>query len=613
MLFVRCSALVLALSCAIVLSSARAAEADADGDGFSDPVEKAFGTDPNSAASTPYGGQPAGPGTPIAKGGARVFLDFSNTQPDNMTVFGDLDIPNVPTDVDGRKVAIDLGGFVRLFTLDENGHSETPQAIIDVRKNAGGLHFIMTAQTPRLETLYGEQGLNNADASLKTVSLDLTVFAGKKKYFIALPGLYNAKAGKSGVGFLGAISEDAKLKKPRSKITSVKVTPNPATAGTAVTFKGDVSIKELTGNVVGNLAFGDKSDPIRVDGDTLQSMLKTGIQHTYAVDGVYEARLGFGGDNEVLATKLFVVVGKQFIVNPLDGSITKIEKTGTGNVTLTHLVDNVPDATNAMTTFRDQQGQPVGVPKDFLRAATAPNPADPQTGLNVGRVFSFPGIYVAEVVFLNAEGKPAGKVRKTITINGGDLGMSGTADAATVRDAAPRADGATDGTIDLSNIKGKFLFTSAKQDKVLFSGSFTLPVGYNPKQTGGNDITMGMGNVIDTIHLNEKGKFVAPSSLGRVTKFTLRVPRLATGVATGTEVAKVSMTMNVADLDILGFDSEGITASVRSDEADQTTVQRFIQVDMLVSGSTFTVLSSVEFKVDSNSEFGSISGRANSN
>src|SRR5437762_106079 len=118
-------AIVLASVCVLTLGLARAAEPDADGDGFSDAIEKALQTDPNSASSTPYNNQPAGAAQPINKPGARISLDFKNNQPDDLTVFGNLDVPNIPGDADGRVVVIDLGGFVRVLTLDENGHAQT--------------------------------------------------------------------------------------------------------------------------------------------------------------------------------------------------------------------------------------------------------------------------------------------------------------------------------------------------------------------------------------------------------------------------------------------------------------------------------------------------------
>lgn len=543
---------------------------------------------------------------PVNNGGARVFIDFTNMQFDNVTVFGNLNLPDL-TGIAGLPFSVQLGPFRQDFMLDANGHDQTPLGIVDVRKGASGVHFLMTAQTADLIQLYGSAGLTGDAASLKTVSLDLKVLAGPSTFTAALPGLYNATAGKFGKAFLGVISDDAKLKKPKVQITSVKVSPSPASVNQAVTFKGEVSIKDLTGEVMGHLAYGDGTLPLRTDGATLQAMLKAGIQHTYVTDGAFEARLAFGGDNEVLATRIYVVVGTEVVVNPLNGSITRLHKNANGNVTLTHRVDHIPNAVSAMTVFKDINGNPVGVPRADERATT---PADPQGGLSVSRTFLFPGIYIAEITPLDAANKGMGMLRKTISINSTDIGGSAASERPSGSDetAAPRA--ATDSTINLSTVGGKFLFTSSKLDKVLFTGTVTLPAGYTPALSGGNDVTVSLGNVIDTVHLNEKNKAVFPTSAARIVKFLLTLPKLSNGVAAGTETAKVSITLNVANLDVLGFNSDGITSSVRSDETTQTSVQRFIQVSMLLSGRTFTTLASVEYKLNSNSDFGTISGRA---
>ena len=543
---------------------------------------------------------------PVNNAGARVFIDFTNTQFDNVTVFGNLNLPDL-TGIAGLPFSVQLGPFRQDFMLDANGHDQTPLGIVDVRKGKSGVHFLMTAQAADLIQLYGSAGLTGDAASLKTVSLDLKVLAGPATFTATLPGLYNATAGKFGRAFLGVISDDAKLKQPKVQITSVKVTPSPASINQVVTFKGEVSIKELTGDVVGHLAYGDNTPPLRTDGATLQTMLKAGIQHTYASDGAFEARLAFGGDNEVLATRIYVVVGTEVVVNPLNGSITRLHKNASGNVTLTHTVHHIPNAVSAMTVFKDLNGNPVGVPRSDERATM---PADPQGGLSISRTFSLPGIYIAEITPLDAGNKGMGMLRKTIAINSTDIGASSAPKNSGSSAEVATARATTDATINLSTVSGKFLFTSSKQDKVLFTGTVTLPAGYTPAQSGGNDITVSLGNVIDTVHLNEKNKAVFPTSAARITKFSLTLPKLTSGVAAGTETAKVSINLSVANLDILGFNSDGISSSVRSDETTLTSVQRYIQVSMLLAGRTFSTLASIEYKLNSNSDFGTISGRA---
>jgi hypothetical protein len=193
-------------------------------------------------------------------------------------------------------------------------------------------------------------------------------------------------------------------------------------------------------------------------------------------------------------------------------------------------------------------------------------------------------------------------VRKTIIMSAVDVATSPKTEGAAARDAVPI-------TLTLKSMSGKFLFTSTSLDKVTFNGTVGLPAGYTPKLAAGNDITVALGNVLDVVHLDSKGKLTVPTLNARITRFRLTPPHLATGVAVGGESARVSMTMNVGDLDLLGFDTEGVTPSVRSDEAGMTSVQRFIQVDMLVGGQDYQVLAPVDFKLAKDDSFGSIQGR----
>src|SRR5262249_3754967 len=158
--------------------------------------------------------------------------------------------------------------------------------------------------------------------------------------------------------------------------------------------------------------------------------------------------------------------------------------------------------------------------------------------------------------------------------------------------------------ITLTVMSGKFVFSSASPDKVTFSGTVALPTGYNPKDPAGNIITFAMGNVIDVFTLDSKNKLVLPTQQSRITKFKLTTAKLPGGIAAGGEVAKVKATMNVADLDIQGFDAEGIQANFRPDEEGLDSVQRWIQVDMLLSETTYTVLAPVQYATSSSGSFG---------
>ena len=69
------------------------------------------------------------------------------------------------------------------------------------------------------------------------------------------------------------------------------------------------------------------------------------------------------------------------------------------------------------------------------------------------------------------------------------------------------------------------------------------------------------------------------------------------------------MRMNTTGLILKGFDSEGISVSLRSDETGQTSVARFVQVEMLVGGQSYSSLVQVGYTTTSGSDFGVISGR----
>jgi hypothetical protein len=348
------------------------------------------------------------------------------------------------------------------------------------------------------------------------------------------------------------------------------------------------------------LHFGDMSPPIHADGATFISMLKSGITHTYTADGVYVVRVTLISGDEIADTRLFVIVGDNWVVNSQNGAVGRLVKTPGGGVTLQVGVGNVPGAMTAQTNFIDMKGNAAGRPP-------APPPPGGQVGLAPSNTFVMPGVYVAEAMALDANGKPLGKLRKTIGISATDLGMSAVqADGTQISARGTTADS----TITLTSMSGKFVFTSASADKVIFNGKITLPAGFTPKSATGNDITIAMGNVSDTIHLDAKNKLTLPTSLGYITKFTLIAPKLASGVATGTETAKVSMTMNTTGLVLKGFDSEGISVSLRSDESGQTSVARFVQVEMLVGGQSYSSLVQVSFATTSGSDFGVISGRA---
>ena len=96
---------------------------DSDGDGFPDELEKALGTDPFNAASTPFGGQSAGAKNPVQVvniTSMTIKLAFNSAGRDSIAIKGTIPVPMTFPSI-GQKVGLVVGGIVRNFALTSNG------------------------------------------------------------------------------------------------------------------------------------------------------------------------------------------------------------------------------------------------------------------------------------------------------------------------------------------------------------------------------------------------------------------------------------------------------------------------------------------------------------
>jgi hypothetical protein len=97
---------------------------DVDGDGFPDEIENAagVGTNPLAIGSTPFGGLPAGVVQPLVVSKLQIKLNFAKTGADSIAFSGTLPIP-AGFVLSGQVVIVDVGGVVKVFTLNAKGQS----------------------------------------------------------------------------------------------------------------------------------------------------------------------------------------------------------------------------------------------------------------------------------------------------------------------------------------------------------------------------------------------------------------------------------------------------------------------------------------------------------
>jgi len=108
---------------------------------------------------------------------------------------------------------------------------------------------------------------------------------------------------------------------------------------------------------------------------------------------------------------------------------------------------------------------------------------------------------------------------------------------------------------------------------------------------------VGVGNVTDTITVDGKGKATGPSVKGRISKIQIKYPKLTGAVTAGGEVAAITVTYSLANLDTAGFDTDGISNQLRGVEFNQKQVFREVQFNLLVGGVDYKTLVPVGLKL----------------
>jgi len=207
-----------------------------------------------------------------------------------------------------------------------------------------------------------------------------------------------------------------------------------------------------------------------------------------------------------------------------------------------------------------------------------------------------PGIAVATSVAKTGD-QQRGRVRKMAAVSSREIGTS---------NALPAA---PDKNITIDSLAGKFLFTSEKPDSVTFKGTVQLPAGLDLSNPTGVEVFIGIGNVVDRVVVSSKGKGDA-SDLKVVKKASVKFPKLkGSTITAGGEETSVQVQFSLANLDQQGFDTEGIVAQLAPAEQGSKSVQRSIQIALVIAGVSYEAQAPVDFKLSSKGDSGQIKGR----
>jgi PKD repeat protein len=179
---------------------------DSDGDGFSDAFESTAGTNPQDAASTPFGGLSAGAAAELTLTKASIKLNFAKPNADSIKFSGSVVVPANFT-ILGAKVYAAIGNVVKAFTLDAKGSSKVggDALKISIKAQKG----VVSAQTAKFSASLskGNFAAQLADAGL-TGDADVKAVPRTVPFTLEFNGAtlqkvqtmsYTAKKGKAGM------------------------------------------------------------------------------------------------------------------------------------------------------------------------------------------------------------------------------------------------------------------------------------------------------------------------------------------------------------------------------------------------------------------------------
>jgi len=371
-----------------------------------------------------------------------------------------------------------------------------------------------------------------------------------------------------------------RIRKIAAPPVAITASQNPVRVGVEATFTfGLTFMAPLTWN------FGDGTPTVQGNP----------VTHTYATEGIFTVTSTDGA--AVANTLSFETIA------PNAGAA------GVQNAAVNSTVTNPLNGIAATVAFSDGGVVELNLDVSALNRAAAtaetsfddiPTRRSISKGPKPAHKFTKAGIFTATITAKDsADGTVRGQGRRTLAVGSRETGESGALPAP------------SSSTVTLKTLKGKFLFTSDKPDSVSFSGEIKLPAGFDPLKPDGYSFSIGIGNVVDTVQLDAKGKGVLPSSGVLLKKVAVKYPKLAKGtlVTTDGQIAKIQATISIKDLDTAGFDTEGITNTKLTSEAALKSVPRTIQLQVLLGGIPYEVLAPVDYTLTKKSDAGSIKGR----
>jgi hypothetical protein len=209
-------------------------------------------------------------------------------------------------------------------------------------------------------------------------------------------------------------------------------------------------------------------------------------------------------------------------------------------------------------------------------------------GETVIQKFTESGVYVLTSTITNATTHEyVGKIHMTVPISRTETGET---PLMTTEPSSHEISGV--------KMKGKFQFKRTNPDMVQLHGTVELPAGLDISKE--HELAIGIGNVIDSVMVDAKGRGMSKGVLGRIKSVRVKYPKLkGTTITTPGHTATVDVLLSTPDMDVKGFDTEGIRPDVKD-----LVSQANVQVMMVLGGVSYGAVAPVQLKLSSKRDNG---------